>query len=87
MASNWFDRLRTGLGMEVEEPEPPEVGNQTLLSQLDEATTLTRTQRAVGFALCAGLGLLLSFLAPLFVLRPVKFAMVYTLGNLLAIGR
>ena len=54
----WLDGVKTRLGM-IEEEEPAE---QTLLQQLDSATTLDRTQRAIGFATCAGIGLMLSFL-------------------------
>lgn len=86
MAPVWFDRVRERLGLEVE-TEPAEASNPTLLSRLNEATTLDRTQRAIGFAICAGLGLLLCFLAPAFLFRPVKFALLYSLGNLLAVGR
>lgn len=85
--ASWFDRVKQGFGLESADPEAPEVHNQSLLSQFDEATTLDRTQRVIGFAMCAGIGLLLSFLAPLFVFRPVKFALVYSLGNIMAVGR
>lgn len=64
----WFEKLKTNLGLQEEEPS----GTQGLLQQLDEATTLTRTQRLVGFATCFGIGLLLSFLSPLYLVRPTK---------------
>lgn len=79
--------MKQGFGLESADPEVPEVQNQSLLSQFDEATTLDRTQRAIGFAMCAGIGLMLSFMAPLFIFRPVKFALVYSLGNIMAVGR
>ena len=125
----WLDAVKTRLGMIEEEP----AAEQTLLQQLDAATTLDRTQRAVGFATCAGIGLMLSFLvrtpvlhqlkpaarlprspcpdrcypppprsdpgvpanrtalrppqAPMFILRPTKFAMVYTLSALCSMSR
>ena len=37
--ANWWNRLRTQTGFESQEEEP-----QTLLQQLDEATTLSRMQ-------------------------------------------
>lgn len=83
----WFrDRLdalqdRFGYGNQLEEPE-----EQTLLEQFNEATTLNRTQRLLGFAVCFGMGMLLSMLAPAFILRPVKLATTLTLGNLLSLG-
>ncbi|KAK2079897.1 hypothetical protein QBZ16_002292 [Prototheca wickerhamii] len=69
--------------VDVETADPADT---SLLARFNEATTLDRTQRLVGFAMCAGLGLLLCFLAPAFLFRPVKFALVYSLGNLFAIG-
>jgi phosphatidylserine synthase len=62
------------------------IQNQSLLEQWNEATTLTRTQRFLGFAVCFAMGMLLSLLAPTFILRPVKLATTLTLGNLLSIG-
>lgn len=38
-SSGWWTRLKTQAGFEEPEPEP-----QTLLSQINEATTLNRTQ-------------------------------------------
>eukprot|EP00887_Chlorella_sp_A99_P001241 scaffold14.g1241.t1 len=52
---------------------------------MDEATTLDRTTRMLGFAVCVGMGLLFSFLSPMFIFRPTKFAVLYTLGNVLSI--
>lgn len=37
--TNWWNRIRTNTGFEAQEDEP-----QTLLQQLDEATTLSRMQ-------------------------------------------
>lgn len=64
--AQWFDKLKTNLGL-VEEEEQQE---QTLLQQLDQATTLDRTQRAVGFLTCVGIGLLLSFMVCLGICAP-----------------
>ena len=54
----WLDSLKTRLGLEDEEA-PAE---QSLLQQIRSETTLDRTQRAIGFAVCVGIGLLLSFM-------------------------
>ena len=75
-----FDRVQDRFFPE-EEPE-----DQTLLEQFNDATTLSRTQRLLGFLICFGVGMMLSFMAPTFVLRPVKLATTLTLGNLLSIG-
>ena len=66
--------------------EGDEQENQTLLQQLNESTTLNKTQRLLGFAVCFGMGMLLSLIAPSFILRPVKLATILTLGNLLSLG-
>ena len=78
-----FDKLQTRLGWDQDLEEP---ANQTLLEQFNEATTLTRTQRFLGFAVCFAVGMLLSLLAPAFILRPIKLATTLTLGNTLSIG-
>ncbi|EFN56579.1 hypothetical protein CHLNCDRAFT_144275 [Chlorella variabilis] len=78
----WFDKLKTNLGLNEDGEAQQE---QTLLQQMNEATTLDRTQRAIGFLTCVGIGLLLSFMAPMFIFRPTKFAMIYSLGNVLSI--
>jgi hypothetical protein len=60
MAMDWLrdraDRLqdRLGLGEDLAEAE-----DQTLLQQVQEGLTLTRTQRFLGFLVCFGMGMLL----------------------------
>jgi len=44
------------------EPELPQTLPQQLLQQIDEATTLTWRQRAIGFGCSFGGGLLLAFM-------------------------
>lgn len=68
-------------GNQIDEPQ-----EQSLLEQFNEATTLTGAQRIIGFLVCFGMGMLLSMLAPVFILRPTKLATVLTLGNILSIG-
>jgi len=64
----------------VEEEEP------TLGEQLDECCSLTLKQRFIGFAICSGIGLILSVISVFFildiVLHPARFAVLYTLGNI-----
>lgn len=79
----WFDRARSQLGLTDDDVEGDE---QSLLAQWNQATTLNRTERLIGFGVCFALGLMLSFLSPLFILRPTKFAVIFTIGNLLSIG-
>jgi hypothetical protein len=76
------DRIRSLGGEDDLEDEE----NQSLLQQLQEASTLNKTQRMLGFGVCFLMGMLLSMLSPYFILRPVKLATSLTLGNALSIG-
>jgi len=76
-----FERLEDRF---AQEPELQE--DQTLLEQFNEATTLTRTQRLLGFLVSFSMGMLLSLMAPMYILRPIKLATSLSLGNLLSIG-
>lgn len=73
--------MKENVGLQEEEPEPP-----TLLQQLDEATTLSRTQRVYGFGGSIALALLFFALASIFWLAPTKFAILYSLANICAIA-
>ncbi|KAK9799758.1 hypothetical protein WJX73_000663 [Symbiochloris irregularis] len=80
-SSGWWTRLKENVGLQQEEPEPP-----TLLHQLEEATTLSRTHRVYGFAGSIAFALLFFALASFFFLSPSRFAILYTLANLSAIA-
>jgi hypothetical protein len=43
--------------------------------------TLTLQQRWMGFASCFGIGMLISFLSTMQILKPLTFALLYSLGN------
>ena len=45
---------------------------------------LTRTQRMYGFGSCLALGCLISFLSTFSIAKPVSFALLYSLGNIVA---
>lgn len=66
-------KMKAAVGLGGGEPEPdPEPAAQTLLGQwgqqMDEATTLSWSQRVTGFVVCIGLGILLSTLvSPLYM--------------------
>jgi hypothetical protein len=78
------DRLDNVVSAYQQEEEEEEA--QGLLQQLNEASTLNRTQRLLGFGVCFSVGMLLSLASQLFILRPVKLATTLTLGNMLSIG-
>eukprot|EP00762_Andalucia_godoyi_P007473 ANDGO_07847.mRNA.1 Protein transport protein SFT2 len=81
-----MDSVKGFLGLG--EPEP--VREPSLLNDINDALTMSRTQRFYGFLICMSAGLLCSFLAALYlpsiIVNPRKFALVYTLGNVLSIG-
>ncbi len=47
--------------------------------------SLTYQQRLWGFGLCLALGMVLSYMSGFYLVRPAKFAMLYTTGNLFAL--
>ena len=47
---------------------------------------LTKKQRLIGFVSCVSFGLLISFLSFIFISRPTAFALLYTIGNLVAVA-
>jgi len=74
-----MDQVKLMVGMEP--TAPPE-----LLDELNDCFQLSRMQRLYGFAICVSAGLVCTFLSSLLWLRPTKFAILYTVGNLLALG-
>ncbi|CAK0785986.1 hypothetical protein CVIRNUC_009199 [Coccomyxa viridis] len=80
----WWNSFKDRVGMG--EPEPLEAEEPTLLQQAREATTLNRTQRLYGFVFCLGLALLFGMMASFFFLSPTRFAVLYTLSNILMIS-
>lgn len=68
-------------------PEPATLPQQ-LLRQIDEATTLTWRQRAIGFGICFGLGIVFSFLSLMFLttLALTSFAVLYSIGSILSLA-
>jgi hypothetical protein len=75
------DRFSSHYSLEEDEEE-----STGLLQQLNDASTLNRTQRLLGFGVCFAMGMLLSLASQMFILRPVKLATTLTLGNMLSIG-
>lgn len=62
-------------------PEEP-----SMMDEISQSCALTYKQRLYGFAACLSLGLFCVFLSMLVFFNPIKFALSYTLGNILAIG-
>eukprot|EP01118_Nematostelium_gracile_P003888 TRINITY_DN1454_c0_g1_i1.p1 TRINITY_DN1454_c0_g1~~TRINITY_DN1454_c0_g1_i1.p1 ORF type:complete len:166 (-),score=12.07 TRINITY_DN1454_c0_g1_i1:21-518(-) len=81
---NTVNTLRHSL-LGTKPPEP------TLYDEItDQCPSLTWKQRLIGFGVCLGLGLLFCILAmislPVVALDPAKFAVPYTIGNILAVS-
>jgi len=87
---NWLqdkvDALQDRFSSHYNLQDDEEAESTGLLQQLNDASTLNRTQRLLGFGVCFAMGMLLSLASQLFILRPVKLATTLTLGNLLSIG-
>ena len=65
------------------EPEPP----KSFVDNLTEELSLSRTNRLIGFATCLAMGFFFNFLAvSVFLVIPRKFAIAFTLGNIMSIG-
>ncbi|KAL5071219.1 hypothetical protein RYX36_022106, partial [Vicia faba] len=51
-----------------------------------ESSSLSTTQRLYAFAACSIAGLVLMLLSMIVFAKPIKFAILFTFGNLLAVG-
>lgn len=62
---------------------------QTFEQQFNDYCALSRTQRLLGFSVCFALGWLVSLISliaiPQIAVRPEKFALTYTLGNMISL--
>lgn len=79
-----LDKIKVSIGAEP----PPEERTlpQQLLRTVDEATTLTWRQRIIGFCSCLAIGVFLTFLSMMFLFAPVRFAILYSFGNVCSIA-
>ncbi|KAJ7533783.1 hypothetical protein O6H91_13G064600 [Diphasiastrum complanatum] len=79
-----MERLRMMAGMDADDDLPEE--EPLLPTDLSQGCNLSRTQRIYGFIACLSLGLFCSILSSVVFLHPLKFAITYSLGNLLSLG-
>ncbi|CAN6569608.1 unnamed protein product [Malus baccata var. baccata] len=64
-----------------------EEGGESLLDEESEGLfNLSATQRLYAFAACFLAGMLCMFLSMIVFAKPIKFAVLFTFGNLLAVG-
>jgi hypothetical protein len=65
----------------AEEPQQ----QQGVLDDLDRACTLSKKNRIIGFSICFGTGFLISFLSMMSLANPTRFALLYSLGNVISL--
>ncbi|KAJ4836269.1 hypothetical protein Tsubulata_049465 [Turnera subulata] len=63
-----------------------ERGDSFLEDESDGICSLSPTQRMYAFGACLVAGLALMFLSLIVFVKPIKFALLFTFGNLLAVG-
>ncbi|KAL2334455.1 hypothetical protein Fmac_015668 [Flemingia macrophylla] len=86
-----FEKVKMMVGMEVEDEEQrtaalEESNSFALMDEFNRNCTLSTTQRLYGFAICFAAGLTCTLLSMLVFFKPIKFAITFTLGNLLSLG-
>lgn len=69
-------------GMEPSQPETP----VEMLDEYTSCASLSYEQRMYGFGFCVLFGTMCSWLSSMFWARPTKFAMLYSIGNLLSLA-
>ncbi|XP_011621014.1 vesicle transport protein SFT2B isoform X2 [Amborella trichopoda] len=77
-------RLKSFVGMEVEEEVAEE--NVSFFDDFNRQCTLSTKQRMTGFAICLVAGLTCTLMSILVFFNPIKFAVAFTLGNMLSLG-
>ncbi|KAI4347430.1 hypothetical protein L6164_008244 [Bauhinia variegata] len=86
-----FEKVKILVGMEVDEEEQRAAASEdsnsfAFMDEFNHNCTLSTTQRLYGFAICFVAGLTCTLLSMLVFLKPIKFAITFTLGNLLSLG-
>ncbi|KAG4952620.1 hypothetical protein JHK85_046487 [Glycine max] len=87
-----FEKVKIMVGMDAEDEEQQAaaLNNSNSFAFMDDFNrncTLSTTQRLYGFAICFAAGLSCTLLSMLVFFKPIKFAIAFTLGNLLSLGR
>ncbi|RDX71904.1 Vesicle transport protein SFT2B [Mucuna pruriens] len=87
-----FEKVKMMVGMEVEDEEQQaaaldnDSSSIAFMDEFNRNCTLSTTQRLYGFAICLAAGLTCTLLSMLVFFKPIKFAIAFTLGNLLSLG-
>ncbi|KAK9735597.1 hypothetical protein RND81_04G214900 [Saponaria officinalis] len=86
------EKMKMLVGMEIINDEESSAVNDAdessfaFMDDFNRNCTLSTKQRIQGFVICFVVGLTCTFLSMLVFLNPIKFGILFTLGNLLAIG-
>lgn len=81
-----YAKMKTLVGMEVDEELPQEPQTLSFMDEFNRDCTLSTTQRLYGFLICFAAGLTFTILSLLVFFHPIKFAITFTFGNLLSLG-
>eukprot|EP00271_Cylindrocystis_brebissonii_P005917 TRINITY_DN1831_c0_g1_i1.p1 TRINITY_DN1831_c0_g1~~TRINITY_DN1831_c0_g1_i1.p1 ORF type:complete len:174 (-),score=22.63 TRINITY_DN1831_c0_g1_i1:828-1349(-) len=76
--------VREAFSSASDEPVIPE--EPSFLNEISASCTISRQERLYAFVSCVTLGIFCVLLSLFNVLRPIKFAITYTFGNLLAVA-
>ncbi|KAJ6817827.1 vesicle transport protein SFT2B isoform X1 [Iris pallida] len=82
--SRALEKAKMLVGMEVAEEVPEQ--EDSFFDDFNRDCTLSTQQRLYGFAICLVAGLFCTFLSMLVFLKPIKFGITFTFGNMLALG-
>ncbi|PRQ44970.1 putative vesicle transport protein, Got1/SFT2 [Rosa chinensis] len=89
-----FDKMKMLVGMEADNDDDEEAASSSsalqhqdsFMDDFNRNCTLSTKQRFYGFAICLASGLTCTLLSMLVFFHPIKFAITFTLGNLLSLG-
>ncbi|KAB2618927.1 vesicle transport protein SFT2B [Pyrus ussuriensis x Pyrus communis] len=84
-----FEKVKMLVGMEVDEEDQASAALQqdsNFMDDFNRNCTLSTKQRLYGFSICLAAGITCTLLSMLVFFHPIKFAITFTLGNLLSLG-
>ncbi|KAG4941835.1 hypothetical protein JHK87_045706 [Glycine soja] len=86
-----FEKVKIMVGMDAEDEDQQAAALNSsnsfaFMDDFNRNCTLSTTQRLYGFAICFAAGLTCTLLSMLVFFKPIKFAIAFTLGNLLSLG-
>lgn len=73
-----LDKVKLMVGIQ---PEPT-----SILDEFGEFATLSRKQRIIGFVICLFIGFIINLASAFLFFKPVAFAVLFTIGNIVSLG-